>query len=47
MKYGKLICDECSYEYLVVSSIPIMVDEETDFYKYKRKLKRLVDLKNE
>ena len=46
-EYGNLICDECSCEYLVVSSIPIMVNEETDFYNYNRKFKRLVNLKNE
>lgn len=47
VEYGNLICPSCNFEYLVVESIPIMVNEETDFYRYTRKFKRLVDLKNE
>lgn len=42
-----LICKECSAKYLVVESIPIMVNDESDFYRYRRKLNRLVQMKNE
>jgi len=45
--YGVLECSICNSEYLVVESVPIMVNDETDFFRYNRKLKRLVDLKNE
>ena len=45
--YGNLICRVCGSDYLIVESVPIMVNEETDFYRYNRKFKRLVDLKNE
>ena len=45
--YGNLICGVCGADYLIVESVPIMVNEQTDFYKYNRKFKRLVDLKNE
>ena len=46
-EYGTIICPTCNFKYLVVESIPIMVNEETDFYRYARKFKRFVDLKNE
>jgi len=42
-----LCCATCNSEYLVVESIPLMVNEQSDFYRYNRKFKRLVDLKNE
>jgi len=45
--YGILECSNCSSSYLVVESVPIMVNEETDFYRYNRKFKRLINLKNE
>jgi len=45
--YDILQCSNCDNEYLVVESIPIMVDSDSDFYRYNRKFKRLVDLKNE
>ena len=45
--YGILECSNCSSNYLVVESVPIMVNEETDFYRYNRKFKRLINLKNE
>ena len=45
--YCLLICSECSSEYLVVESIPIMVNDDSDFYRYKRKLRRIVQIKNE
>jgi uncharacterized protein YbaR (Trm112 family) len=41
------MCKECGAEYLVVESIPIMVNDESDFYRYRRKLNRLVQMKNE
>jgi len=47
VEYGTIICSTCNFKYLVVESIPIMVNEETDFYRYARKFKRFVDLKNE
>lgn len=45
--YGFISCKTCKEEYLVIEKIPIMVNEQTDFYRYNRKFKRLVDLKNE
>lgn len=45
--YGVLECPKCDMEYLVVESIPIMVNSKSDFYRYNRKFRRLVDLKND
>lgn len=45
--FGTLRCVTCNSEYLVVGSIPLMVNEQSDFYRYNRKFRRLVDLKNE
>jgi hypothetical protein len=45
--FAVIECRKCSMEYLVVESIPIIVNAESDFYKYNRKFKRLVKIKNE
>ena len=45
--YGVIRCLNCHSAYLVVETIPIMINETNDFYNYNHKLKRLVDLKNE
>lgn len=44
---GVMKCSKCEMEYFVVESIPIMVNASSDFYRYNRKFRRLVELKNE
>ena len=45
--YAVIKCRKCGVEYFVVESIPIIVNAESDFYKYNRKFKRLIKIKNE
>lgn len=46
-KFEVIKCSKCRMEYLVVESIPIMVNAKSDFYKYNRKFKRFIKIKNE
>ena len=45
--FAVIKCRTCGAEYFVVESIPIIVNTESDFYKYNRKFKRLIKIKNE
>lgn len=47
VNFGIINCGNCDSDYLVVEKVPLMVSDKSDFYRYKRKFKRLVDLKNE
>ena len=45
LKFGILKCDKCGSEYQIINKIPIILDDENDFYRYRRIFKRMMDFK--
>ncbi len=45
IKFGILKCDKCGCEYHIINEIPIILDDENDFYRYKRIFKKMMKFK--
>ncbi len=44
-EFGILKCDNCESEYYIINKIPVILDDNGDFYRYKKIFKRMIKLK--